>query len=56
MNWIVMVGKLYFVGLGTEWPKLGFVFSKLEDRAQKFTSLSSAKDFAEASGGRVIRV
>lgn len=54
-GWNVVVGKgLYLVGLSTDYPKMGFIFSQMKERAMVFTGLAEARRFAEHVGGRVI--
>lgn len=55
-GWYVVIGKgLFFVGLSTEWPKLGFIVSKIQDRAKIFSNIDDARKLAEDLGGRVYR-
>ncbi len=55
-KWIVCIGELYFCGLGTTFVNqacIGWVLSKLRERAEEFTSLESAQSVAKAIGGTV---
>jgi len=57
--WVVCIGELYLGGLGTPFTNqacIGWVFTKLRDKAEKFTSLESAKRIAASLGGQVYKV
>lgn len=55
--WVIMLGRLYFSGLGQAFGQAvpGQVFSQLRKNAFVFTSLEEAKVYAEAIGGQVFR-
>ena len=58
-RWIVCIGELYFCGLGTTLANqacIGWVMSKLRERAEEFVSLDTARNVASAIGGQVCRV
>jgi hypothetical protein len=55
-KWIVCIGELYFGGLGTAFANqacIGWVMTKLRERAEEFTSLETAQSVAKAIGGTV---
>lgn len=63
--WIVMIGDLYVAGLGRTYEGYhkgshlpivpGFVITKLESHAMKFTSGREAASLAKFLGGQVYR-
>jgi len=55
-SWIVMMNKLYFVGLSHDPEKLGYIFDKLPERANVFHSLEAARAVAEIFEGQVIKI
>lgn len=58
-HWIVCIGELYFGGLGTAFVNtacVGWVMTKIRERAQEFTSLETARSVAAAIGGTVYAV
>lgn len=57
-RWVIMVGKLYFSGLGRCFDRCmaGHVFSLLRKNAFKFSSLEEARAYADSVGGQVFRV
>ena len=57
-SWVIMVGRLYFSGLGQCFVRSasGYVFSLLRKNAFEFSSLEEAKACAESVGGQVFRV
>ena len=55
-HWIVMVGRLYLVGLSTDPEKMGFILSVLYRQAMRFESLNDARRIANALEGRVMKV
>ncbi len=58
-HWVICVAGLYFAGLGTPYINqacIGWVMTKLRDKAQRFDSLESAKQIANSLGGQVFKV
>lgn len=55
-SWVVMLSKLYFVGMSHDPEKLGYIFDKFQERANVFHSLEAARAVAEIFDGRVIKI